>query len=274
MRVQFLGREDPLERIWMDRGVHRVAKSGTRLKRLSMHTPDRRDPCVQRYAVTWHCIALAKGKEIITPLVNVLRTHTHTTNQTPRIIFQLSCVQAPFLRYWKSVPCSTYLFFYLWCIIVLMLNWTWSHRWNSYSREGVVGNTDASGSLGSLEKIAFLLSPHHKFLCVSPQTQGATWKLCPRKLLTETLTTEHVFQDHSLLPVALLLDWERQAASSFHWDLSEDTVQIPVRKKNTGAHHQSRVWAPVADDVDWLPTSTRQCGMAMAAFIAPLDLIC
>ena len=139
---------------------------------------------------------------------------------------------------------------------------TRSHRWNSYSREGVVGNTGASGSLEILEQIAFLLSPHHKFLRVSPQTQGATWKFCPRKLLTQTLTTGHVFQDHSLLPVALLLNWERQAASSFHWDLSEDTAQIPIQKKNTGAHHQPRVWAPVADDVGWLPTSTRQCGMA------------
>ena len=144
-----------------------------------------------------------------------------------------------------------------------MLNWTWSHRWNSYSREGVVGNTGASGSLGILEQIVFLLSPHHKFLCVSPQTQGATWKLCPRKLLTQILTTEHIFQDHSLLPVALLLDWERQAASSFHWDLSEDAVQTPIRKKNTGAQHQSRVGAPVADDVGWLPTSVRQYGMAV-----------
>ena len=49
--VQSLGRDDPLERAWMDKGGHRVAKSGTRLKQLSMHTPDRRDPCMQRYAV-------------------------------------------------------------------------------------------------------------------------------------------------------------------------------------------------------------------------------
>ena len=67
---------------------------------------------LQRYAVMWHCIALAKGKEIRTPISNVLRRHTHTTNQTPRTIFQPSCVQALSLRLWESVPRSTYLFFY------------------------------------------------------------------------------------------------------------------------------------------------------------------
>ena len=85
-RVQSLGQEDPLERVCMDRGVHRVANSGTQLKLLSMHMTDRRDPCVQRYAVTWHYRALAKGKEILTPVPNVLRRHTHPTNQ--------SCMQA------------------------------------------------------------------------------------------------------------------------------------------------------------------------------------
>ena len=44
-RVQSLGQEDPLERVCMDRGVHRVANSGTQLKLLSMHMTEGTHAC-------------------------------------------------------------------------------------------------------------------------------------------------------------------------------------------------------------------------------------
>lgn len=151
---------------------------------------------------------------------------------------------------------------------------TRSHRWNSYSREGVLGNTYGGiRKLRSLGTDSLPSLPHHQFLCVSRKLKelpgssvlGNSWhKSSQQNMSSRTILC---------FLMALLLKWERQAASSFHWDLSEDCTDSG-QKKNTGAHHQSRVWAPVAGDVGWLPTSTRQCGMAVGHLLASGSLIC
>lgn len=142
---------------------------------------------------------------------------------------------------------------------------TRSHRWNSYSREGYWVSRGIR-KLRGLGTDSLILSPHHQFLS-SPRKLRTTWKFCPRKLLTQILTTEHVFQDHSLLPWPCFSN-EKGKLLHLFTEISvrtlsqirpEERTQEPTISPEYGL--QWRAWAGFP--------STRQCGMAVGHLHSP-----